>query len=213
MVRIPEQNDWVVYILFGSISVVVLTLLYLHREASLKDFLLQERSNVGNKFPTWIIFSVLNVVLIATLAAQYIPSVPRAINNFSILGFSLNKFGFACGAMALYYVLRSVFTYLFFASVGQDGAWYNMFFTAMRYYLVLCIIWMVFIFVSYFFPINRVLLINVITLFIPVAFVFKNALYLFSRVPVLPSECYYKFLYICTLQIAPLLALCRLLFF
>ncbi|MDO5616201.1 MAG: DUF4271 domain-containing protein, partial [Cruoricaptor ignavus] len=44
-------------------------------------------------------------------------------------------------------------------------------------------------------------------------FSFKILFFTFNKNYILPKEWYYKFLYICTLQFAPLFALSKLLFF
>ncbi|TQE61297.1 DUF4271 domain-containing protein, partial [Leptospira interrogans] len=40
----------------------------------------------------------------------------------------------------------------------------------------------------------------------------KNLVYIFHNQPILPEKWYYKFLYICTLQIVPVLVLWKFLF-
>jgi len=43
-------------------------------------------------------------------------------------------------------------------------------------------------------------------------FIFKNIFYLMQPEAILPQKWYYKFLYICTLQIVPVLVLWKVLF-
>lgn len=213
MLRLTEHNDWVVFILFGCIAAFVFMLLYLHREASLKEFLVAGLADSGNVFPTWIIVSLVSALLLATLVSQYVPAVPRVINNFSLFGLSLNKFGYSFGVVSLFYILKVAFSYFFYASIGQERRWHRLWFVASKFYFVFACLLMCLVFVNYFYPIDGAILLWLLSLSVPVVFVSKILFYLFNRNAVMPAEWYYKFLYICTLQIAPMLLLWRLLFF
>ncbi|WP_232815864.1 DUF4271 domain-containing protein [Chryseobacterium capnotolerans] len=65
----------------------------------------------------------------------------------------------------------------------------------------------------YYFPIDRNKIFPYYFFFFAFVFIFKVFFYLFHKNKILPEKWYYKFLYICTLQIAPLLLLWKLLFF
>lgn len=213
MPRITEHNDWVVFILFGCIAAFVFMLLYLHREASLREFLGVSLADSGNVFPTWAIVSLVNVLLLATLISQFVPAVPRVVNNFGVFGLSLNKFGYSFGTLSLYYLLKVKFSYFFYASIGQERRWHRLWFVASKFYFLLACVLMVLVFANYFYLIDGSVFFYGLSLSLPVVFISKVVFYLFNRNKVLPAEWYYKFLYICTLQIAPVLMLWRLLFF
>lgn len=213
MVRVAENNDWIVFILLGSVLAYVLMLMYLHREASLRDFLKQQISDTGNILPTWLIVSVVHCVLFAALVSQYVPIVPRMINNFSILGLSLNKFGFSLAVVSLFYFIKIVFTFIFYSSIGQDKKWKSVNFVASRYYFVVTLLLIAAVFINYYFPIDKRKALQIFIIGAIIIFIFKNIFYIFNRNRMLPREWYYKILYICTLQIAPVFALWRLLFF
>lgn len=213
MVRITENNDWVVFILLGSILTYVLMLNYLHRESTVKEFLTQEISDSGNILPTWLVVSVVFCLSFSALVSQYIPIVPRMVNNFSVLGYSLNKFGFALIAVTAFYFLKIVFTFLFYSSIGQDRKWKSVNFVASRFYFVLSIFVMILVFVNYYFPIEKLKALQIFSFFFFVVFLFKIIFYFFNKNRILPNEWYYKILYISALQIAPVFALWRVLFF
>ena len=213
LIRLAENNDWVVLILLGSVLAYVLMLMYLHREATLKEFLSQQISDTGNVLPTWLIVSVINCVLLAALISQYIPIVPRLVNNVSILGYSLNKFGFTLIVLSIFYFVKIVFTFLFYSSIGQDKKWKAVNFVASRFYFVFSIFLMIAVLVNYYFPIDKHKALQIFVAFVLLVFIFKNIFYSFNKNRILPNEWYYKILYICTLQIAPMLALWRVLFF
>lgn len=213
MPRITEHNDWVVFILFGCISAFVFMLLYLHREASLREFLSAGLADSGNVFPTWMIVSLVNALLLATLVSQFVPAVPRVINNFSLFGLSLNKFGYSFAVIAIFYSLKVFFGYFFYASIGQERRWHRLWFVASKFYFILASLLFVLVFVNYFYPVDKAVLLWGLSLSVPAVFIIKALYYLLDKNRVMPAEWYYKFLYICTLQIAPILLLWRLLFF
>lgn len=62
-------------------------------------------------------------------------------------------------------------------------------------------------FAYYYFPIDKERALGCYLIIIGLLFFIKNILYIFHRDEPLPREWYYKILYICTLQILPLLAL------
>lgn len=213
LVRLVENNDWVVFVLLGSIFVYVLMLMYLHRDASLKEFLLQEFYDAGNSLPSWIIVSLIFVLQISTLLSQYIPVVPRLVNNFSVLGFSLNKFGFAFCSVSVFYLLKTVFSWFFYSSVSDEKTWKRMYFVGTKFYFVVSIILMGLNFVNYFGNVDKEIFLLGVLVGLVFLLIFKLLFYLFNKNKILPSEWYYKILYICTLQIAPIFAIWRLLFF
>ena len=107
LIRIVQQNDWVVIILVSCIFLYIFMLLSLRRDSSVTEFLLQKFADSTNNFLSWIIIS---------------------------------------------------FVFAF-------------------------------------------------------AFLFKQIYYILHSSNILPQKWYYKFLYICTLQIVPVLVLWKLLFF
>ena len=213
LIRLAENNDWIVFILTGCILAYVLMLSYLHREATLKDFLTQQITDSGNVLPTWTVVSVIHCVLFSALISHYLPVVPRAINNFSVFGYSLNKFGFTLLVVSLFYFIKIVLTFLFYSSIAQDRKWKRINFVASRFYFGLSLFLMIALFVDYYIVTNNAVLMQIFILMMVLVFIFKNLFYLFNRNRILPEEWYYKTLYICTLQIAPLFALWRILFF
>ncbi len=213
MVRIPERHDWVAIVLLGCILLYVAVLQQLQREGSMREFILNNFEESSNKFPAWIIVSVVNVVLLAALLSSYVPIVPRAINNFSVFGLSLNKFGYTFWVLSLFYIIKIGFTYLYYLFLGQEKRFSKLYFISSKYYFFFTVLLMAGVFARYYLPAAGLIGFRICLLSLAVVFIAKNMFYLLHRSGALPREWYYKFLYICTLQIAPVMALWQLLFF
>ena len=213
MVRLAEHNDWVIFIILGAILVFIIVLQYLQRQSGLREFFTQNFIDSGNIFPTWLIVSVVYAVLLATFVSSYIPILPRFIEEFSLFGYSLNKFGFTLLAIGVFYFIKFFFTFFLYSSIGQDKKWGRLYFVSSKFYFAVSILLIVANLVNYYFPIDREKLLMISVLSAAIIFIFKNFFYAFNRNYILPNEWYYKFLYICTLQLAPVLALWKLLFY
>ena len=213
MVRIPEHNDWVVYVLLACTSAFVVMLQMLQREATLKDFITQGIADRSNILPSWLLISVVHTLLLATLVSQFVPAVPRTLNYFSVLGYSFNKFGYTFWIFAGLYSLRTFLSYLLYAFIGQGKRFSALSFVVSKYFFVVDVLLICSVFALYFLPVSREQFFYGMLFSLILAFLGKIFFYLFSLDKVLPEEWYYKILYICTLQIAPLLALWQCLFF
>lgn len=213
MVRLAQQNDWVIFIILGAILVFIIVMQYLQRQSGLGAFFTQNFIDSGNIFPTWLIVSVVYAVLLATFVSSYIPILPKFIEEFSLFGYSLNKFGFALLAVSVFYILKFFFTFFLYSSIGQDKKWGRLYFVSSKFYMAVSILLIIANMVNYYFNIDREKLFAISVLSAAMIFIFKNFFYAFNRNYILPNEWYYKFLYICTLQFAPVLALWKLLFY
>ena len=213
LIRLAENNDWVVFIILGAILVFIMVLQYLQREAGLVAFFTQNFIDSSNIFPTWLVVSVVYTVLLATYFSQFIPLVPKVAEQVSPFGYSLNKFGFALLGISVFYFIRFFLTFFFYSSIGQDKKWGKLYFVSSKFYFAVSILLIIAIITNYYFDINRLLLLKISLFFVIFIFIFKNLFFAFNKNYILPNEWYYKFLYICTLQFAPLLALWKLLFF
>ncbi|WP_449399845.1 DUF4271 domain-containing protein [Chryseobacterium wanjuense] len=212
-IRIPENNDWVIFILLGCIFLYLFMMNIIEREANLKDFLLQKYFDASNNLPSWVITSCVTALTLSVLISQYIPIVPKYIADLQILGYQLNKFGFCLIAIVFFYLIKSTLGFLFFQSIGDGKRWSIFYFTSTKFYFVLSFLLIILCVTHYYFPIDRNKMFLYYLLFFSFVFIFKVFFYLFHKNNILPEKWYYKFLYICTLQIAPLLLLWKLLFF
>lgn len=212
IIRVYESYDWVMLIILICCALYILMLNWLQRDPSIKNFILQNLENSSNAFLSWMITSLGYCLLLSTLLSQMIPTVPQFIEQYSIAGYTANKFGFTLGAVSLFYFLRSTITCIYFYSVGAGKRWSSFFFSATRFYFILSLALIIANFVHYYYLPSKE---QMLTYYIPTLLgitLFKFAFYIFHKNHILPKEWYYKFLYICTLQIAPLLLLWRLLF-
>ncbi|MEI7486179.1 MAG: DUF4271 domain-containing protein [Chryseobacterium sp.] len=212
-VRIPENNDWVIFILLGCIFLYLFMMNIIERGANLKDFLLQKYFDASNNLPSWIITSFVVALTLAVLISQYIPVVPKYIADLSVLGYQLNKFGYSLIIVILFYLIKTTLGFIFYQSIGDGKKWLVFYFTSTKFYFVLSFLLIIFCVTHYYFPIDRNKMFLYYLFFFSFVFIFKVFFYLFHKNNVLPEKWYYKFLYICTLQIAPLLLLWKLLFF
>ena len=119
-IRIPENNDWVIFVLLGCIFFYLFMMNIIEREANLKDFLLQKYFDASNNLPSWVITSCVTALTLSVLISQYIPTVPKYVADLQVLGYQLNKFGFCLLAVVFFYFIKSGLGFLFYQSTG-DG--------------------------------------------------------------------------------------------
>lgn len=213
MIRFVENQDWVAISLFVCIVALVFSFLSLNREATIREYLTQKTEDASNVFLSWVVVSVVYCWLLSVLLSQFVPILPKPVETFSLFGYSLNKIGYTSLVVGGFYLIKTSLTFLFFSSVNQVKRFNNLFFTASRFYFVLSLVVMVLVFLNYYFLTERMSLLYYLLLFLGLVLIFKVFLYLFSKNKTLPKEWYYKILYICTLQILPILAIWKLLFY
>ncbi|WP_442784932.1 DUF4271 domain-containing protein [Chryseobacterium sp. MYb264] len=212
-VRIPENNDWVIFILLGCIFLFIFMMNIVERDANLRDFLLQKYFDASNNLPSWVITSCVTALTISVLLSQYIPIVPKFVSDLHLFGYKLNKFGFTFIAVVAFYLIKSGLGFLFYQSIGDGRKWSVFYFTSTKFYFVISFLLIILCVTHYYFPIDRNEMFLYYLYFAGFVFIFKIFFYLFHKNKILPEKWYYKFLYICTLQIAPLMLLWKLLFF
>lgn len=212
-IRFTENNDWVIILLLCCAFVYVFMMVSLHRDSNIRTFLQQEFSDSSNGFVSWTLVSLVVCLTSSALISQYIPIVPKFIAEVQPFGLQLNKFGFTFYCIVLFYLLKAILSFLFYQSVGFSRRWPMFCFTITRFYFVLSLILIVLCISHYYFPTDKAEALFYYLIFFAIAFIFKLFYYLFHKNHILPTEWYYKFLYICTLQFIPLTALWKVLFF
>lgn len=212
MIRIVENNDWVIFTLLGGIAVYIIMFYWLLKGEKLWRFLSKNRTESSNNLPTWVIISSVYLVILSVLLSQYIPIVPRYIEDYQIFNWYLNKIGLMIIILWGYYFIKSIITLIFYKSIRQTKRWFSLAFVAQRFYFIESLVLMGVCVAHYYFPIDRVEAYVYYIIFLIAFFVMKLFFYLFHKEQPLPREWYYKILYICTLQILPLLAVWKFIF-
>ncbi len=212
MVRVTENYDWVIVVLLLSVVALLIVFQYLQRDSRFLKFFSQNFIDSGNIFPTWLVVSGVYVLLFATFVSKFLPVIPAEVEKISVMGYSLNKMGYVLLISSLYYVARFFLTFFFYSSIGEDKKWARLYFVTSKFYMFLSFVLIGGILLIYFFDYSGLLLLRVSFVVAFVLFVFKQFFYLFNRNYILPNNWYYKILYICTLQIIPILALWKTLF-
>lgn len=187
--------------------------LSLQRDSTVKEFLMQKFPDSSNIFLSWAIISLVFCLVLATFLSQYIPVIPKRIRSLSILGYELNNFGFAFSVILAFYLVKTMLTYIFFAGTGAIKKWILFYFTVSKFYFCSSLIVIVFCVVSYFYPERELERIPYYFYCFVLLFIFKLLFYYFHKNDIMSQKWYYKFLYICTLQIVPVLVLWKVLFF
>ena len=213
LIRIVQQNDWVVIILVSCIFLYIFMLLSLRRDSSVTEFLLQKFADSTNNFLSWIIISFVFALVLSVFVSQNIPVVPQKISDFQFFGYELNKFGFTFVGISIFYFLKNILTYLYFAGTGAAKKWEVFYFIASKFYFCFSIVIMILCLIQYFYRFDKWVMFDVYLAVFAFAFLFKQIYYILHPSNILPQKWYYKFLYICTLQIVPVLVLWKLLFF
>lgn len=212
MIRIVENNDWVVWALLLLGAVYLVMFQWLQRGVSLFDFFKQNYQEAQNLFLCWVIVSVGAGVLLSVLLSQYIPIVPRFVQEICWEGYTPNKLGFMLGSVLVYSFVKNILTAIFYQSIKQGKKYMRLIFVAQKFYFFLSLLLVAIVLVHYYFPIDRQEAYPYYLVFILLSLLGKMILYTFHKEQVLPKEWYYKILYICTLQILPLLAVWKFIF-
>lgn len=212
MIRLTENNDWVVLVLLGSILVFVVVLQYLQRESSVVKFFTQSFVDSSNIFPSYLLISLMYMLLLSTLLSSYVPIVPKFLSFWSIMGYSFSTFGFTFVAVLCFYFVKFIFSFFLYSSIGQDKKWGRLYFVSSKFYFALSLLLIVLLLIRFYFPVDSYLFYNGLLLLCVILFIFKVLFFTFNKNKILPDEWYYKFLYICTLQFIPLLPMWKLLF-
>ena len=188
-------------------------LLSLKRDSNVRDFLMQKFPDSANNLLSWIIISLVFCALLAAFIAPFIPVIPVKVRELQLFGYELNKFGFSLVAILIFYWVRNLVSYLFYAGTGSLKKWHIFYFTISKFYFCVSILLMVLCVLNYFYTLDETRAFEIYFVGFSVLFVFKLTYYLSHRNNILPPKWYYKFLYICTLQIVPVLVLWKVLFF
>ena len=134
LVRIVDQNDWVVFIIVGCIFLYIFMLVSLRRDSDVLEFLTQKFEDATNNYLSWMIISVVFTLLLSTFISPFIPIVPKTVTDLKLFGYELNKFGFTFITVSLFYFAKNALTYLFYAGTGSSKKWPLFYFTASKFY-------------------------------------------------------------------------------
>jgi len=212
VVRLYEQHDWVIFCILGCIFIFIFSFIFLHRDASIKEFLLLKKDESSNVVLSWILTSIVFFVMSTVAFSQFVPVVPKFITDLQIGGFTLNKFGFVFISIVLFFLIKTIMTYFFFTSLGYNKLLINLYLLANKYYFLSSILLIIASFTFFYFPIDELKYLYITMISVLFLFILKLFLYWFNKPQTMPNEWYYKILYICTLQIAPLFVLWKFLF-
>ncbi|MGV4414840.1 DUF4271 domain-containing protein [Chryseobacterium sp. T1] len=212
LVRIPEYHDWVIFCILGCVFVYIFSFRVLHRDANLKDFMTLQKDDSSNIILSWMLTSVVVCVMLSVLLSQFVPVVPKIVSDVSWLGYELNKFGYTFMCISGFYLTKSLLSYFYYSSLGCNRNLINLYLTANKFYFLVSLVLIGASLAIFYFPIDEIQFLYILMIIGGLTFILKIFIYLFNNQPILPKEWYYKFLYICTLQIVPLLVLIKLLF-
>lgn len=213
MIRITENNDWVVYCILGSIFIYIILLSVFQRDANIKDFLTQKIEDSNNLTPSWLVISIVRCVMLSLLLSQFVPVIPKVFSEIQFFGYQINKFGFTLMSVIVFDIIRNMLTFFFYSSIGSGKNLKGLTLVSSKFYFLESIALIIAGFTLYFYPIDPVKYFYFIIGLVVGSFVLKNLIYIFHNQTILPEKWYYKFLYICTLQIVPTLVLWKFLFY
>ena len=202
-----------VYCILGSIFAYIIVLSVFNRDANIKDFLTQKIEDSNNLTPSWTIISIVRSVMITVILSQFVPVVPKFVSDLQLFGIQLNKFGFTFLAVMTFDIVKNILSFLYYNSIGEGKKLKRLASISSKFYFLESIGLIVAGFALYYYPLDLVRYFYVVLFVLISLFVMKNLIYIFHNQAILPEKWYYKFLYICTLQIVPVLVLWKFLFF
>ena len=202
-----------VYCILGSIFIYIILLSVFQRDANIKDFLTQKIEDSNNLTPSWLIISIVRCVMLSLLLSQFVPVIPKVFSEIQFFGYQINKFGFTLMSVIVFDIIRNMLTFFFYSSIGSGKNLKGLTLVSSKFYFLESIALIIAGFTLYFYPIDPVKYFYFIIGLVVGSFVLKNLIYIFHNQTILPEKWYYKFLYICTLQIVPTLVLWKFLFY
>jgi hypothetical protein len=208
LIRVVEHHDWVIYCIIGIILSYIIIFKTLHRDVTLIEFILQPYEESNNNILSWVFTTILFSISFSVLFSQFIPIVPLFISQNLVFGdVTLNKFGFIFVSLLMFYGIKNIFVYLFYGSINQLERFGRYSFIAQKYFMVYSLVILVMSVFHYYLHIKTSNAFIYYSSIVFIAFIIKVLIYLFHPQQILPRQWYYKFLYICTLQILPILVL------
>lgn len=202
-----------VYCILGSIFIYIILLTVFQRDANIKDFLTQKIEDSNNLTPSWLVISIVRCVMLSLLLSQFVPVIPKVFSEIQFFGYQINKFGFTLMSVIVFDIIRNMLTFFFYSSIGSGKNLKGLTLVSSKFYFLESIALIIAGFTLYFYPIDPVKYFYFIIGLVVGSFVLKNLIYIFHNQNILPEKWYYKFLYICTLQIVPTLVLWKFLFY
>lgn len=202
-----------VYCILGSIFIYIILLSVFQRDANIKDFLTQKIEDSNNLTPSWLVISIVRCVMLSLLLSQFVPVIPKVFSEIQFFGYQINKFGFTLMSVIVFDIIRNMLTFFFYSSIGSGKNLKGLTLVSSKFYFLESIALIIAGFTLYFYPIDPVKYFYFIIGLVVGSFVLKNLIYIFHNQTILPEKWYYKFLYICTLQIVPTLVLWKFLFY
>lgn len=106
-------------------------------------------------------------------------------------------------SLLLFYLMKNLLIYIFYGSIHELKKYGKYAFVAQKYYMLYSFVLLLLSFIHYYLPIDKPTFFKIYLFVALYAFVLKIAVYAFHYQRIMPSEWYYKILYICTLQILP----------
>lgn len=213
MIRIVENNDWVILAIVLMVLVYLMMMRFLQRDASLVEFVLQNYSDATNAIFTWVVVSAVFCVSYGLVISQFVPTTPRFLDDLlSFSKYSFSKFGFFVITIMLFYFLKASVTYFYYASIGEEKKWKQFAFASQKYFFVWSLLFMLFSILHYYFLKDNARYFEMYLGLLGFFTVMKLPYYFLHRQKPLPKDWYHKILYICTIQILPELAVWKFLF-
>lgn len=214
MVRILENKDWIIYSIIAIIVLYIFTSRVINKGLSLTDFLFLPKENTGNLYVNYSLISLAYVFILSVFLSPHLPIIPQWVAEHVVFqGYTLNKLGFTFLSFSLFYLSKCLLSYLFFKSSFSIKNWNWFVFKLNKFYGVLVALFTLLTIFEYFTPLTTHISLTHYLGILIIILLAKVMLLLFNRDPVFPNGWYYKFLYICTLQITPYLAIVKFLFF
>lgn len=214
MLRVVEDQDWIVYCLVAVVVLYILTSRLFNKGASLLQMLKSVPDETDHTYLNSIFITFAYILTLSVFISPFIPIVPEFVaNDLDINGYKLSKFGFTFISLLLFYPLKTVFSYLFYKATLSSKEWVFYVFSVNKYFIILTILFCGLTVAQYFYPVDSNLMFNYYIALLIFLFIGKQAYLAFNHYRTLPINWYYKILYICTLQILPYIAIGKFLFF
>jgi hypothetical protein len=217
-IRVAPELHWPILALLAILSLYILANTLLNKNMSIGDYLRQTYHPESHYFGQVLLIGLVFTSLLSLWLWPLLPTLPAWLQDIEVMGYVPNKFGYLLACMASYMIIKHLLCWCFYLCSGSLKRWVPYCFSLHKFYLVFSALVVLLIINQYFLHVEHYFLPKgfdehrTYGLILVGMFVTKCIFEFFHQEPILPKQWYHKFLYLCTLQILPLLVLAKLLF-
>lgn len=213
MIRIViEQKAWGSVLFFCCVAYFIVLQVFF-RGRNFRTLLWGTEEELINKIPGYSLLSCVYILLLSMLTYILVPERPWSVLSWDIFGYRPNIFGFCLMVYAAYFIFKFLLGRLLYGLSGSTRKFIYLQTFMLRWYLLTVPLLLILSFVYFFHFYPNTNYNEAFRYFLLGIFFIKLIGIVSLTQKVLPRNHYLKIVYLCTLQIMPVVVLIKVLFF